>query len=83
MDAEEESSAHEDDVTGSQVKLRMLRYSVALVWRWDVGIDERRVPRPFGQCWRSGQAEVRVVYPPFRVEEKKVLGKQENSVSVG
>ena len=72
VDAEEQSPTHEDDITGSQVKLRVLRYGVALVRRWDVGIDEWRVSRPFGQCWRSKQAEV--VYPPFRVEEENVLG---------
>jgi len=54
VDAEEHSPAHEDDVPGNQVKLWMLRYDVAFAWRWDVWIDEWRVPRPFSRCRRSG-----------------------------
>jgi hypothetical protein len=73
VDAEEQSSAHEDDIAGSKIKLWVLRYDAAFVWRWDVGIDERRVPRSFGQCWGSGEAEIRVVHPPFQVEEENFL----------
>ena len=73
VDAEEQGPTHEDDVTGSQVKLRMLRCNVAFVWRWDVGIDERRASRPIRQRWGAGQAEVRAVYPPFQVQEENVL----------
>jgi len=54
VDTEEYSSAHEDDVTGGQVKLQVLRYGVAFVQRWDVGIDEWGVSRPFGERWRTG-----------------------------
>lgn len=54
VDAEEQCPTHKDNVTGSQVKLWVLRQGVASVWGWDVRIDERCVPRSPGQCRRSG-----------------------------
>ena len=72
MDPEEQGPAHEDDIAGSEVKLWVLRYDVAFVWSWDVGIDKRRAPGSFGRGWRSGWV-VRVVYPSVRVDEENVL----------
>ena len=48
VDAEEQSSAHEDGISGNQVKFWVLWYGVTFIWRWDVGIDEWCIPRPFG-----------------------------------
>lgn len=73
MDAEEQSPAHKEDITGSQVKFWVLGYGVTSVRRWDVGVDERRIPGPFGRCRGSRWAEVRAVYPSFRMEEENVL----------
>ena len=54
VDAEEQSSAREDGVAGNHVKFWVFGYGVTFVWRRDVGIDEWCIPRPFGQCWRTG-----------------------------
>ena len=54
MDAEEQGLAYKDDITGSQVKVWVLRCGVTFVRRLNVGVEERCIPRPFGRCRGSG-----------------------------
>lgn len=80
VDTEAQSTAHEDGIAGGQVEFWVLRYGATFIRRLDVGIDEWCMPRPFGRCRRSGWAEIRIIYPSFRVEEENILEEIQSSV---